>query len=104
MAAEQTELAFERTKLTNAQTLLAYTRTSIGLLAAGIGMFEFVNNQTVITLGVIIMLIAPVVEAIGIIHFVLTRRRLTQIAPLEHIVSDAPTSRSATSPEQSDSN
>lgn len=79
MAVEQTEMAFERTSLTNSQTLLAYTRTAIALLAAGIGMFEFVNNNTIVTLGVAIMLLAPVVEAIGIIHFVLVRRRLKDL-------------------------
>ncbi len=79
MAVEQTEMAYERTQLTNTQTLLSYTRTSIGLLAAGIGMFEFVNNQAIITLGMIIMLLAPVVEAIGVIHFFLTRRRLKEV-------------------------
>lgn len=81
MAIEQTEMAYQRTTLTNTQTLLSYTRTAIALLAAGIGMFEFVNNQAIINLGVIIMLIAPIVEAIGIIHFFLVRRRLQEIVP-----------------------
>lgn len=79
MAVEQTELAFERTALTNAQTLLSYTRTAIALLAAGIGMFEFVNNNAIITLGVAIMLLAPIVEAIGLIHFFLVRRRMKDL-------------------------
>lgn len=83
MSIEQTEMAFERTVLTNSQTLLAYTRTAIALLAAGIGMFEFVNNSTIITLGVLIMLLAPVVEAIGIIHFIMVRRRLKNLQPRE---------------------
>ena len=79
MAVEQTEMALERTELTNTQTLLAYTRTAIALLAAGIGMFEFVNNQAIVTLGVLVMLLAPIVEAIGVIHFIMMRRRLKQI-------------------------
>ena len=79
MAIEQTEMAYERTVLTNSQTLLAYTRTAIALLAAGIGMFEFVNSQAIITLGIIIMLLAPVVEAIGLVHFFLVRRRLQDV-------------------------
>ena len=81
MAIERTVMAFERTSLTNSQTLLAYTRTAIALLAAGIGMFEFVNNQTIVTLGVIIMLLAPVLEAIGLIHFFLVRRKLKALNP-----------------------
>lgn len=81
MAIERTEMAFERTSLTNSQTLLAYTRTAIALLAAGIGMFEFVNNQAIVTLGVIIMLLAPVLEAIGLIHFFMVRRKLRTLNP-----------------------
>ena len=81
MAIERTVMAFERTSLTNSQTLLAYTRTAIALLAAGIGMFEFVNNQTIVTLGVIIMLLAPGLEAIGLIHFLLVRRKLKALNP-----------------------
>lgn len=81
MAMERTAMAFERTSLTNSQTLLAYTRTAIALLAAGIGMFEFVSNQNIVTLGVIIMLLAPVVEAIGLIHFFLVRRRIQSLNP-----------------------
>ena len=81
MAIERTEMAFERTSLTNSQTLLAYTRTAIALLAAGIGMFEFVSNQAIVTLGVIIMLLAPVLEAIGLIHFFMVRRKLKTLHP-----------------------
>ncbi|MBQ9014977.1 MAG: DUF202 domain-containing protein [Firmicutes bacterium] len=81
MSSERTAMAFERTALTNSQTLLAYTRTAIALLAAGIGMFEFVSNQNIVTLGVIIMLLAPVVEAIGLIHFFLVRRKIKSLNP-----------------------
>ena len=85
MAVEQTEMALERTVLTNSQTLLAYTRTAIALLAAGIGMFEFVNNQAIITLGMIIMLLAPAVEGIGLVHFFLVRRRLRSLVPPDEL-------------------
>ena len=80
MAIEQTIMAYERTMLTNAQTLLSYTRTAIGLLAAGIGMFEFVNNETIVNLGMIIMLLAPVVACIGFIHYIIVRRKLKEMA------------------------
>ncbi len=90
MAVEQTEMALERTVLTNSQTLLAYTRTAIALLAAGVGMFEFVDNRAIITLGVLIMLLAPVVEAIGIIHFFMVRRRLKRILTPERTAQTPP--------------
>ena len=90
MAIERTVMAFERTSLTNSQTLLAYTRTAIALLAAGVGMFEFVDNRAIITLGVLIMLLAPVVEAIGIIHFFMVRRRLKRILTPERTAQTPP--------------
>ena len=76
MAIERTEMAFERTRLTNSQTLLAYCRTAIGFLAAGIGMFEFVNNDTIINLGIMIMFLSPVIVGIGLVHYILVRRKL----------------------------
>ncbi len=80
MAIERTEMAFERTRLTNSQTLLAYCRTAIGFLAAGIGMFEFVNNETITHLGILISAIAPIIVGIGITHFILVRRKLHRIS------------------------
>lgn len=76
MSSERTEMALERTALANSQTLLAYVRTAIGLLAAGVGMFEFVNNPKIIVLGAVVMLLAPVVAGIGVVHYHLVRRRL----------------------------
>lgn len=76
MSSERTEMALERTSLANSQTLLAYVRTAIGLLAAGVGMFEFVDNQAIVALGKIIMLLAPVLFGIGVIHYCLVWRRL----------------------------
>ena len=76
MAGERTAMALERTSLANSQTFLAYIRTAIGVLAAGIGMFEFVHNQAIITLGLIIMFISPVIVGIGIIHYVLVRKKI----------------------------
>ena len=55
MATERTDLAYERTALTNSQTFLAYCRTAIGTFAAGIGMFEFVNNANIIHIGMGLM-------------------------------------------------
>jgi len=80
MSSERTEMALERTSLANSQTLLAYVRTAIGLLAAGVGMFEFIDNQTIVALGKIIMLLAPAVFIIGIIHYCMVWRKLKNSA------------------------
>lgn len=76
MAMERTSMALERTALANSQTFLAYIRTAIGVLAAGIGMFEFVNNDTIINLGIMIMFLSPVIVGIGLVHYILVRRKL----------------------------
>lgn len=81
MAVERTEMALERTAMANSQTLLSYIRTAIGALAAGIGMFEFVNNETIVHLGLLIMFLSPVIAGIGFIHYILVRRRLAAMKP-----------------------
>lgn len=85
LALERTSMALERTTLTNTQTLLSYLRTAIGLLAAGIGMFEFVNSTAIVRLGMLIMLLAPVLALIGIIHFLLVRRKLVKLRSEEEM-------------------
>lgn len=72
----RTDLAYERTALANSQTILSYFRTAIATFAAGIGMFEFVDNQNIMTIGMALMLISPVIALIGIIHFFRVRSRI----------------------------
>ena len=80
MATERTDLAYERTALTNSQTFLAYCRTAIGTFAAGIGMFEFINNPNIIHIGVGLMVASPIIVIIGVIHFLRVRHRLEREA------------------------
>ena len=72
----RTDLAYERTALANSQTMLSYFRTAIATFAAGIGMFEFVNNQNIMTIGMALMLISPVIALIGVIHYIRVRRKI----------------------------
>ena len=80
MATERTDLAYERTALTNSQTFLAYCRTAIGTFAAGIGMFEFINNPNIIHVGMGLMIASPIIVIIGVIHFLRVRHRLEREA------------------------
>ena len=80
MATERTDLAYERTALTNSQTFLAYCRTAIGTFAAGIGMFEFINNANIIHIGMGLMSISPVIVILGAVHFFRVRHRLEREA------------------------
>jgi len=80
MATERTDLAYERTALTNSQTFLAYCRTAIGTFAAGIGMFEFIDNANIVHIGVGLMAISPVIVILGTVHFFRVRHRLEREA------------------------
>ena len=80
MATERTDLAYERTALTNSQTFLAYCRTAIGTFAAGIGMFEFINNPEIIHIGMGLMVASPIIVIIGVVHFLRVRHRLEREA------------------------
>ena len=80
MATERTDLAYERTALTNSQTFLAYCRTAIGTFAAGIGMFEFIDNANIVHIGVGLMAISPIIVILGAVHFFRVRHRLEREA------------------------
>jgi len=80
MATERTDLAYERTALTNSQTFLAYCRTAIGTFAAGIGMFEFINNADIIHIGMGMMVASPIIVIVGIVHYIRVRRRIEREA------------------------
>ena len=79
MAQKRTELAFERTDLTNSQSLLAYIRTALAVFAAGVGMFEFIDNMTIVHIGIAMMAISPVILIVGIIHFFKVRKKIRAI-------------------------
>lgn len=76
LAIERTSLAFERTRLANSQTLLSYSRTAIAVFAAGIGMFEFINDQTIVNIGIALMIVSPIIMIIGVIHYVRVRNKI----------------------------
>lgn len=80
MATERTDLAYERTALTNSQTFLAYCRTAIGTFAAGIGMFEFIESENIIRIGIALMIASPLIVLTGVIHFFRVRSRIEKEA------------------------
>ena len=87
MATERTDLAYERTALTNSQTFLAYCRTAIGTFAAGIGMFEFINNPEIIHIGMGLMVASPIIVIIGVVHFLRVRHRLERESERRKLVA-----------------
>ena len=79
LSVERTSLAFERTSLANSQTLLSYSRTAIAVFAAGIGMFEFINDQTIVNIGIAMMVVSPIIMAVGIVHYFRVRNRINYL-------------------------
>ncbi len=76
LSVERTSLAFERTALANSQTLLAFSRTAIAVFAAGIGMFEFINNQTIVGIGIVLMGVSPIIMIVGIVQYIKVRTKI----------------------------
>ena len=76
MAEDRTKMAYERTALANSQTLLSYSRTAIATFAAGIGMFEFIDNATIVSIGIAFMAIAPIIFVIGVIHYLRVKKKI----------------------------
>lgn len=76
MAQTRTDMAFARTELANSQTLLSYIRTAIAVFAAGIGMFEFLRDPTIVQLGKVVMAVSPVILIVGIVHFFIMRKKI----------------------------
>lgn len=76
MAEDRTKMAYERTALANSQTLLSYSRTAIATFAAGIGMFEFVNNLVIVKIGIAFMAVAPVIFIVGLVHYIKVKKKI----------------------------
>ena len=72
------DMAFERTALSNSQTLLAYIRTAIAAFAAGIGMFEFVSHPVIIKIGIAFMTVGPIILVVGFVHYFIVRRKMSE--------------------------
>lgn len=69
-------LALDRTVLANERTLLAYVRTTLGLLGGGVAVAHFIDDPWLTLLGWALALAAPVVLAIGVRRYQRVRARL----------------------------
>lgn len=68
-------LALERTRLANTRTLLAYARTAIGSFGAGVGLVKLIDMPEVVPLGYALMIAAPFVMALGVVHALRVSKR-----------------------------
>ena len=69
-------LALERTKLANERTLFSYIRTSLYLLTAGIGIFQFESISRLYGLAWICIISGIVLFFLGFIRFWQMRKHL----------------------------
>lgn len=72
------DLAIMRTKLANERTLLAYLRTFIGAFAAGVGLIKFVEDETFVIIGYLLMFASPLILVVGLYRVFRARRAIRQ--------------------------
>ena len=70
------DLAVIRTALANERTLLSWVRTALGLAAAGAALVELVDRTGSNTLGWSLIAAGIATFAVGIVRFVVVRKRL----------------------------
>lgn len=72
-------LAFGRTAMANERTLLSFLRTSIGLLAGGIGIVGFVERPLIVALGWFAIFISIPFLVWGIRKYRKIKRLITEV-------------------------
>ena len=72
-------LAIDRTILANERTLLSYFRTMLALLAAGVGLIQFVEAVWAVALGVTSIVSAPLLFAVGVWRYRRVNRDLRRV-------------------------
>lgn len=73
----QPDLALVRTDLANERTLLAYGRTALMLFGTGISLVRFLNTAAdLVLLGWALIGGGLVIGMVGVVRFVLLKRRL----------------------------
>lgn len=69
-------LALERTKLANERTFLAYFRTFVVVFGSGLTIIKVDILQDLVTLGYAFLVAAIFLLLLGVIRFLLVRKRL----------------------------
>jgi putative membrane protein len=75
-ASTRDRLALQRTEMANERTLLSYVRTALALVAAGASAIHFLEGRVSDGIGVALIVVGVVVQAIGAIRFRGNARRL----------------------------
>ena len=72
-------LAIGRNKLANERTLLAYIRTFLSFIVAGVSLIQFFNVETFILLGYAFIPVGFLILIIGIIRFRMSSVKLDKL-------------------------
>lgn len=70
------ELAVERTRLANERTFLAYFRTFIVFLSSGFAILKLSALEEILTVGYLLMVIAPLLFVMGLFRFLYVRKQI----------------------------
>jgi putative membrane protein len=69
-------LAIERTRLANERTFLSYFRSFVVILSSGIAVLHVDLFSDIRLLGILLIILAPIILAIGIIRLFYVRRQI----------------------------
>lgn len=72
------KLALQRTILANQSTLLAFLRTSMYFMVAGLSVRQFMDLKNGILVEVTLMLFAVAIFVIGVVNYILQRRKIRE--------------------------
>ena len=42
-------------------------------------MFEFIDNQTIVNIGIALMICSPIIMIIGVVHYIRVRNKINQL-------------------------
>lgn len=76
-------LAIERTRLANERTILSYLRTTLALVAGSVTLLHFFNTDAARITGWLLLPVAFVILAFGVVRYVSVRRRVQGYARLQ---------------------
>lgn len=72
------KLALQRTILANQSTLLAFLRTSMYFMVAGLSVRQFMDLKNGLLVEVTLMLFAMAIFVIGAVNYILQRRKIRE--------------------------
>lgn len=72
-------LAIGRNKMANERTLLAYVRTFLSFIVAGVSLIQFFNVASFVLLGYLLIPVGVIIMVIGVFRFRKAKRELNDL-------------------------